>query len=1228
MSISLGGRYVVRRELGRGSMGVVYEAYDTTTRASVALKTIATDEAAAERLYRLKQEFRVVADLQHPNLVRFGELASHEGQWFFTMELVQGGSFVEHVRPTRANTGLDEPRLRSALVQLVAALSAIHGAGLVHRDVKPSNVLVDAKGRVAVLDFGLMVARTHAANEDAASGTPDYMAPEQIEGLAAGPAADWYAVGTMLFVGLTGRVPFRGDAMEVMQNKLTRAAPAPHDVAPGVPPDLDSLCADLLRADPTARPGEAEIRARLGMPAHTGNALDSGAFVGREAELAAMKRAQGEVSGGRARTVVIEGEPGIGKSALVARFVSSLGPGTLVLAGRSYEQESVPFKGIDAVVDALSEHLLALPERDAKALLGGGVRFLATVFPVLNRVPLVAEVTSKARILDNPRVLREQAFGEFERLLAALAKKGRVVLFLDDIQWADRESLALVSALLHADPPIPFLFLATMRTGVDLPRGAMELAAGALRLPLAGLSDREAEALCEDLWQAEDRRDSQEPAALAKEAGGHPLYLAELVRSARRGGPQRSGRMSLQDVLWERIAERDPIERRFLEVLAVAGAPLPFPIVARAAQVDVGECQNRLGALRAAQLVRISRRGDERSVVPYHDRVRESVLLHRTGGEQAALRDQLSLGRALLEATPEDALAGRVFAIVRHFHAARDLVLERAERLRVAELDLLAAREAMMATAYEAARDYASSGLAFLEESGWSAHYATARDLLVERMRAEFLTGDAPRARASFAEAQERISTTHDRTELFVAWIDLASAHGRFDEALEAGRARLRELRVRCPRRVTVLGLLWQYLATRRVQAGRTPDALRSLPVSSDPLRQSAMKVLMAITPAAYWVSSNLAGWISLELARMSMRHGVSDVSSYGFATYGVILEGAFGKLSEAAAFGQLALALNERVRNESLGAKLYLLNGQFLTPWVQPLADARKVLRTAYNIATKLGDTVYETYAACSLSHLSFIESRDLGAHAEVTAWAQEVCERLKDRNMAGSVASHWRYLATLRGEIPVEATAELPPGFSARVGDRETSPSAYDAHWESSTWIAYLFGDAQTAAACLAAGRGLEQAHLGHPTSIDLCFLDCVVAAKLHDTAPWPKRLALRWKMARCVRKLRAWASSSPWNFEPHYLIARAEWARVKGDWKEADACLTRAAEGMRTRGGGVREGLALELAAANAEKRGEARAGELRDAARAAYRKCGAEAKAMALAGHEDRVRPLSG
>ncbi|MBI5482109.1 MAG: serine/threonine-protein kinase PknK, partial [Deltaproteobacteria bacterium] len=327
-------RFEIIRRLGAGGMGVVYEARDRQHDRRVALKTVL--RLPGQELERLRAEFRALQGLRHQNLVALEELHEEGGCCFYTMELVEGTSFVRWVRPPapgRDEGVLDELRLRAALGQLCRGLLALHEAGRVHRDIKPSNILVTAAGRVVLLDFGLATVLTGGADQSLPGqpgGTVEYMAPEQAAAAYVGTEADWYGVGVVLYEALTGSLPFSGAPLEVMANKQQVDPPPPHVLWPAVPQDLDALCVDLLRFDPSARPRGRRVLARLGV-ALPGDGEDPSStsshaqvFVGRERELGVLRRSFADVRRGAAVTVLVHGEAGVGKTTLGRRLAADL----------------------------------------------------------------------------------------------------------------------------------------------------------------------------------------------------------------------------------------------------------------------------------------------------------------------------------------------------------------------------------------------------------------------------------------------------------------------------------------------------------------------------------------------------------------------------------------------------------------------------------------------------------------------------------------------------------------------------------------------------------------------------------------------------------------------------------------------------------------------------------------------------------------------------------------
>ncbi len=249
------GGYELLELLGRGGIGVVYKAKQVALSRTVALKMILhAEHASDEQRARLRLEAEALARLRHPHIVQIHEVGELGGQPFLALEYLEGGGLDR-----RLDGGPLPPREAAALLRTLAgAVEAAHRAGLVHRDLKPANVLLDAGGAPKVTDFGLVkrVGEADQTGTGAVMGTPAYMAPEQAEGRAkeAGPAADVWALGAILYECLAGEPPFGGaSAMEVLL-RVIAAAPYPLSrLNPNVPRDLEAVCLKCLEKDPRKR---------------------------------------------------------------------------------------------------------------------------------------------------------------------------------------------------------------------------------------------------------------------------------------------------------------------------------------------------------------------------------------------------------------------------------------------------------------------------------------------------------------------------------------------------------------------------------------------------------------------------------------------------------------------------------------------------------------------------------------------------------------------------------------------------------------------------------------------------------------------------------------------------------------------------------------------------------------------------------------------------------------
>ncbi len=789
--------------LGRGSMGVVYRVHDRETGTDVALKTLVVHDP--DDVYRLKNEFRSLAGVVHRNLAELHELFVDEQECFFTMELVDGVNFIDYVRGGAG--GMDYERLAGVLRQLVSGLAALHAEGKLHRDVKPSNVLVTRNGRVVILDFGLVTVLGGPRAGDTQPGlvgTLAYVAPEQGWGAQPDPAADWYSVGIMLYEALTGRLPFAGPLARVLVDKSRVIPPAPRTLAPDVPEDLDALTMALLDPEPARRPGPddvlATLRPRLQSPGgprparRVSDDVEEAPFVGRVQELATLERAFASVSGRLAMVVLLEGASGIGKTELVRHWLRTVEDDgrAVVLDGRCHPHEAVPYKALDGVVDRLSRFLLTLPEFSVGALVPRHAGAMTRLFPVLARVPALASWEQREESAE-PFEIRRRGFAGLRELLARIGDRQPLVLWIDDLQWGDTDSAVLLrELLLPPDPPVMLLVLSYRGEDREaapladiLKTCAGDLPAEAVcRIVVSPLSAAETQDLAAQLCRTPVR---ELIAAIAAESNGSPFLVTQLARHAAtqpltEDEAARPTARHLQTLLAERIGHLGASAQEILELVSIAGRPLDRSVALEAA--GIGESGRPfIVRLEHEGLLRSAPRDTQPTVEVYHDRIREVIVAQ-------VPQQRLRTRHRQLAETIERRPAPDPDALFRHFLGAD-------ERERAGEWAVRAADRAADTLAFvEAAELYGQA----LDLRSWPE--ARKVRLLVQRADALVNAGRGADAAPLFLEAAARVEAP-ERLDLRRRAAEQYLLTGHMEEGTGVVRIVLEEIGVRYPQSST-----------------------------------------------------------------------------------------------------------------------------------------------------------------------------------------------------------------------------------------------------------------------------------------------------------------------------------------------------------------------------------------------------------------------------------------
>ncbi len=1186
---------------------------------------------SADLAPRLEREYALLRRISAPEVVAALALDEWQGSPALVLAAIAGAPLSAWIRRPRGVADLVE-RLRLAL-GLTRALAVVHAAGVLHRDIKPSNVLVTPGGHVVLIDFS---AATLAQGGDTlpGEGTLQYMSPEQTgrTGRAVDARSDHYALGATFYELFTGRLPFLDDdPLGLVHSHLARVPPAPQAVYPELPRPLAQLILKLLEKSPDARyqstrglrtdlerclaellahgrvepftPGADDVSPQLRLPDE---------LYGRDEARASLLAAFARAQAGDPALVLVTGPAGTGKSALIRGLLGPAAAAGATFATGKFDQveRDIPYAALAAALEQIVRRRLAEPEA---ALIAWRARIAAALGPaarlVLDLVPaLGALLGPQPPVPEMPPSESAQRFqGLMLRLVRALAAPGRpLVLVLDDLQWSDAATLYLVEILLTSGELPHLLILGSVRDDElgplhPLHRLAAEL--GAERIALGPLDLRAttaliATAIAWPLGQAEPL------ARLVHErTDGNPLFVRTVLRWLHEQGLLRfdleagawtwdaartrsaSPGDDLGALLTRKLAGLSPPARAALELaacignrfahrrlVAVLGDSSEAVAIALAEALDCGLVQ-RVRALDDSR-----EQGAPELILEFaHDKIQQAA--YALADEPRRRAHHLRIGRSMLATDPAAAEGDAVFAVTGHFNLAASLLVDPAERLRLARLNLVATRRARQANAFAAAAQHARQGIGLLPGDPWSAHYALSFALHCERMESEHLAGDHEAALAQFEPLLRHARDDFDRVAVHDLKIRLDITSERFADAMAAGLAGLRLLGVDLPERPSRAWLLRELARLRWLRGRRSLAALGDLPAATDPKIRLALRLLARLSVPAYYVDNATFAAVALRSVALSIRHGVTGESAICFSNYATILLARFEDPDGARDLLGAAWAISDRFPDLATQVKMANFGGIYMHMWVHPFASAAPRIEPFIDQAIVLGDYTFACMALSGRIHLRWFGRGTVREVEQAAAAVHPLARRLP-----GFDHKHWH--------IPVERAC------MALSGRTEALHSMSGPDWSEQTLVDQL-GPAHItpsffyiifkAVLLFHAGRHREAEQLldglhrvrmdGNPLLAESVLLRLLARAAQAPARPLTP--AERAHLHSRLGRLQLWARACPENFAARALLAGAELARAEGRPDQAFLLYQRAIEVARAQGQLRLEALALERA-----------------------------------------------
>ncbi|MDZ8056286.1 MAG: AAA family ATPase [Aulosira sp. ZfuVER01] len=1259
LTIDLPG-YQSTNQLYAGSRTLVYQAIREADQYPVVLKLLREEYPSFGELVRFRNQYVIAQNLALKSVVKPLALLRYRQSYALVMEDAGGVSLANYLRADGdCPTPLGVTDFLIIGLQLAETLWELHRCRVIHKDLKPANILIQPETKqVKLIDFSissLLPRETlEIQNPNVLEGTLAYLSPEQTGRMNRGIdyRSDFYSLGVTFYELLTGQLPFTTpDPVELVHCHIAKSPTPVAEINPTVPTVISDIVAKLM-----AKNAEDRYQSALGLKHDLercqqqwdANADGIASFAlgqqdicdrflipeklyGRELEVQTLLAAFDRVSEGATELMLVAGFSGIGKTAVVNEVHKPIVRQRGYFIKGKYDQfgRNIPLSAFVQAFRDLVGQLLAETDAQLKtwkekilSAVGENGQVILDVIPELEQIigkqPPMPELSGSAA--QNRFNL---VFQNFTQVFTT--KEHPLVIFLDDLQWADSASLQLLQLLMKDAGHL--LVLGAYRDNEVSPTHSLMIAiaqmtkakAAVNTMTLMPLSQDNVNQLIADTLNCEDAIAQPLTDLVYGKTKGNPFFTTQFLKALHEDGLIA---FNLEAGCWQcdiaqvrslaltddvvqfmalQLQKLPPNTQNILKLAACVGNAFDLQTLAIVSQrspedvaVDLWKALQEGLVLPISEVYKFYQGeqtnapaiGDRDRVAKYrflHDRVQQAAYELIPDSKKQATHCEI--GQLLLQGTPIAAREANSFEIARHLNIGASLIGDRTLLNQLAQLNLFAGRKAKKSTAYTTAIEHFSKGIALLATNTWQEQYETTLALHNEIVEVYLLTAQFNQVEQWAQVVLERAKTVLDTVKVYIARIQACIAQNNLSLAEQTALTILKHLNIQFPENPTDAEVQQSLTATQTRFACYNVEALVNLDEMTDPVYLAAMEILVTVVTASHQSVSPLFPLIVCKQIDLSLEYGNSPASASSYSWFGLIQASPSGNLDLCYQAGEVALRLIATRPNDGLKAKTMNITHAFVMHWKRHGRNELQPLLQTHQIGLETGELEHGAYALYNYTGISFAIGRNLSEMEQETETFDRVITELQQGTALCFLRIMRQAVLNLRGKAP-DPCRLIGDAYDEAVmlplhqANREQY--AICSIYLNKLVLSYLFNDYQQA---------FENAMLAEQNSVALTaalkytliyFYSSLTQLAIYPTATPAQQAVILENVATNQAKIQQWAHYAPMTHAHKFDLIEAERYRVLGATYQAMVYYDRAIANAKENGYIQEESLANELAA----------------------------------------------